>query len=72
MVLFAFDANDSRCTGVPFHLIDPDNLVVEYLFIRAVDQQGNDVSCNYFISMEKYDITEWQGALAMVRNRSQA
>ena len=70
--LMAFDGNDPRMSADNFHLIDPDNLVVEALYIRAADQQGSDVKCNYFIRMEKYDITEWQGALSMVRNRSQA
>ena len=70
--LMAFDGNDPRMSADVFHLIDPDNLVVEDLYIRAADQQGADLKCNYFIRMEKYDITEWQGALSMVRNRSQA
>ena len=56
-----------------FNLVDPDNLVVEDLYIVADETAGNtDVKMNYFIRMEKYDITDSQGALAMVRNRSQA
>lgn len=50
--------------------IDPDNLVVEDLFIRVNHQTEGNV--NYLIQMQKYDITDWQGALAMVRNKSQA
>ncbi len=53
-----------------FNLIDPDNLIVEDLFIYC-NSNGND-NCNYFIRLEKYDITDWQGALSMVRNKSQA
>ncbi len=53
----------------PFSLVDPDNLVVEDLFIRAKETGGSKV--NYFIRMHKYDITDWQGALAMVRSKSQ-
>jgi hypothetical protein len=50
-------------------VIDPDNLVVEDLFISG--QHGGTDPINYIIFMEKYDISEWQGALAMVRATSQ-
>lgn len=52
-------------------IIDTDNLVVEdlYVYVRgALD--AADVC--YMITMEKYEISDWQGALALVRNRSQA
>ena len=55
-----------------FSLVDPDNLVVEDLYISATNNAGTGEDVNYFIRMEKYDITDSQGALAMVRNRSQA
>ncbi len=52
-------------------IVDPDNLVVEDLYLASgTNQAGADT--NYLITMVKYDITDWQGALAMVRNRSQA
>ncbi len=51
-------------------IIDPDNMVVEDLFIYA--RGATDTAdVNYLITMDKYDITDWQGALAMVRNRAQ-
>ena len=53
----------------PFTIIDPDNLIVEDLYIH-INNTSSDES-NYFIRMEKYDITEYQGALAMVRNNAQ-
>ena len=68
---FAFDGNATDTLG-NFKQIDPDNLVVQDLFIRADEANGNDKKLNYFLRMEKYDITDSQGALAMVRNRSQA
>ena len=68
----AFDGNDPRMSADNLNVVDPDNLVVEDLYIRAADQQGSDIKTNYFIRLEKYDITDSQGALAMVRNRSQA
>jgi hypothetical protein len=54
-----------------FELVDKDNLVVEDLFVSLVTNAGPN-RVNYYIEMEKYDITEYRGALAMVRNRSQA
>jgi hypothetical protein len=51
--------------------IDPDNMIVEDLYIKANTNEG-DEEINYMIFLEKYDITDGQGALTMVRNRSQA
>jgi len=72
--LFAYDGNSpASSNGVPFSLVDPDNLVIQDLFVTITDNvQTTTNQCNYFIRMEKYEITDWQGALAMVRNRSQA
>jgi len=49
--------------------IDPDNLIIQDCFIYVNEEQEQDV--NYMIKFEKYTITDWQGALAMVRNNSQ-
>ena len=51
-------------------ILDRDNMVIEDLYIHA-QITGNDNFLSYIIEMEKYDITDWQGGLAMVRNRSQ-
>ena len=51
-------------------IIDPDNFIVEDLFITCLN--GDDGDSNYLIVMDKYDTTDSRGALAMVRNRSQA
>jgi hypothetical protein len=60
---------EAAAVGDPFNLIDKDNLVVEDLFLYL---NGNgSATVNYYIEMEKYDITDWQGALAMVRNSAQ-
>jgi len=56
-------------TGGYQSIVDPNNLVVEDLYIWANDA-AND-SINYMITFDKYDITDWQGALAIVRNKSQ-
>jgi hypothetical protein len=54
----------------PFSVVDPDNLVVQDLYIRCKEVGGDPV--NYMIKMEKYEFSEWRGALAMVRNNAQA
>ena len=68
--LFAFDANNFA-TRDEYTLVDPDNMVIQDLYILCDDAIGASTNCNYFIRLEKYDITDWQGALAMVRNKSQ-
>ena len=52
-------------------LVDPDNLIIEDVFLKA-NHSGTDGVCGYLIVMEKYEFTDWKGALAMVRNRSQS
>ena len=51
-------------------IIDPDNLVVEdlYVYVRSAT---DDIPINYLVKLEKYEITDWQGALAMARDRAQ-
>ena len=55
--------------STPETIIDEDNMIVEDLFIGAVANSACTV--NYLIKLDKYEITDWQGALAMVRNKSQ-
>ena len=50
-----------------FGLVDSDGIIVEDLYLRG----GNAGDNMYFIELEKVAIDDWQGALAMVRNRSQ-
>ena len=50
-------------------IIDEDNLIVQDLFFGAV--ANSSCTVNYIIKLDKYDITDWQGALAMVRNKAQ-
>ncbi len=53
-------------------IIDPDNMVVEDLFVYLrINQEAGGEELNYIITLDKYDITDWQGALCMVRNKSQ-
>ena len=65
----AFDGNGSGFAPDAFTQIDPDNLIVEDLYVYMDSNTGE--SANYFIKLEKYSIPEAAGALAMVRNNSQ-
>ncbi len=49
--------------------VDPDNLIVEDVYL---DFSGTaDEEINYMLTFQKYEISDWRGALAMVRNKSQ-
>jgi len=61
------DFNDGLQAG--YETVDTDNLVVEDLHLRCHASDGDSI--NYMITLEKYSITDWQGALAMVRSKSQ-
>jgi len=53
-------------------VVDPDNFIVEDLFIVGSNAAtGDNTDLNYLIIMEKYDTTDWMGALTMVRNSAQ-
>jgi len=49
--------------------VDPDNFIVEDLYVHGFSGTGVDI--NYIITMEKYQTTDWMGALTMVRNSAQ-
>lgn len=51
-------------------IIDPDNLIVEDLYVYGrANVAGAEI--NYLIEMDKYSISDWQGALAMARDKAQ-
>ena len=52
-------------------LIDEDNMIVEDLYIAAISDASVEPQ-NYIITLDKYEFPDSVGALAMVRNRSQA
>jgi hypothetical protein len=66
-IAWAIQGSAASSTFDQVVVIDPDNLVVEDLFVT----NSNSGIANYLITMEKYDITEYRGALAMVRNQAQ-
>ena len=52
-----------------FSRVDKEALIVEDLFMDASGDSGEFI--NYMIELKKVKISEWKGALAMVRNKSQ-
>ena len=54
------------------NMVDRENMIVEDLFITVRTRDITDPFVNYYIELEKYDISDSQGALAMVRNRAQS
>jgi hypothetical protein len=52
-------------------VVDPDNLIVEDLYVYAHTTGTTGDAINYLVEMEKYSISDWQGALAMSRDRAQ-
>lgn len=66
-----YDANYPVGTGMPFSLVDHDNLIVQDLYLFADEPAGaTELPMNYWIEFEKYEISDWQGALAMARDKS--
>ena len=72
-IAWATSAGSTDQGGAPFHnfIVDPDNLVVEDLFVygRSANTTTSD-PINYMVVMEKYEISDWKGALAMSRDRA--
>ena len=70
-IAWATSASGLDGGGNPFaeSIIDKDNLVVEdlYVYVRCTGTSSNPV--NYLVEMEKYEISDWQGALSMARDR---
>jgi len=57
--------NDGSIDGISMSpgIIDPENFVVEDLYVYFRSNQNEPVC--YIITMDKYETTEWKGALAM-------
>ena len=64
----AYQANGASAVG-NYYREFVDDLVVEDLFITAFSR--TDQAVNYKITLERVKISEWEGALAIVRNSSQ-
>ena len=53
-----------------FALIDPTNMLIEDLYVEAY-ADGEAITINYYIELEKYEFPAWDGAGQMVRNNLQ-
>ena len=70
-IAWATSSGSTDSGGSPFaeSIVDPDNLIIEDLYVFCRDYGGHNV--NYMIVLEKYAIEDWEGAMGIVRNRSQ-
>ena len=53
-----------------WNLVIEGNMIVEDLWLSAYTT-GDDTHLNYYIVLDKYKFSDWNGALTMVRNKSQ-
>mgnify|MGYP003139776380 CR=1 FL=1 len=60
-------STDTYFNAPPGTVIDPENLVIEDLYVYA--RTSGSVAVNYLIVMEKYEFNTWRGALAMAKDR---
>ena len=63
-------ATDGGLHSMGDRVIDPDNLIVEDLYVYGrANVAGSGI--NYIVTLEKYKISEWRGALAMAKDKQQ-
>jgi len=70
-IAWAFFGQTTDAGGGDYsRIIDEDNIVVEDLYVYVRTASGSTNAINYMVKMEKYEITDWQGALAMARDKA--
>ena len=57
--------------GTLFELVDEENMAVEDLWIQSYTT-GEATTMNYYIVLQKYEFTSYDGAAVMVKNQSQS
>jgi hypothetical protein len=57
-------------SGADFFLLDHDNMIIENLYLSSYNTVEAG-SLNYYITLQKYKLSAWDGALNMVTNLSQ-
>lgn len=70
-VAYAFWNVPDQTKYGPFELVIRDNMVVQDLWISNYST-GDEEWLNYYIELEKYEFSAWDGASTLVRNQSQA
>ena len=65
-----WDSNAPTAPGIFESLVDSDQIIVEDLYFYADEAAtGASIAVNYFIELERVDMSEWRGALAMARDK---
>ena len=67
-VAWAFWASDQATLSADYSNLRDDSIIVEDLWISA---GGADAQINYEITLEKYSISDYDGAINLIRNNSQ-
>lgn len=62
-------STDTVFNAPPGAIIDPENLVIEDLFVFA-RAPNDDIPVNYLIVMDKFEITDTLGAVSMAKDRA--
>ena len=60
---------DTAPSGSPFTIVDPENLVVEDLWVYVRGSQ-DAANISYMVVLDKYDITDAMGAVTMAKDRA--
>lgn len=58
-------------SGADFFLLDHDNMVIENLYLSAYNTVEG-ARCNYYLTLQKFQLQPWDGALNIVTNLAQA
>ena len=66
--MYSDDANTSTSPSYFSHW-DEDALIIEDLYVYGSEGAGNTEAMNYEIKLEKYEFSDWKGALAMARDK---
>ncbi len=64
--------SDANGVSAPNHFseVDEDTMIVEDVYVYADEPAGSTTSfMNYMITFDKYEFSDWQGALAMARDK---
>ena len=67
---FGFDANASQA-GQHFSQVDKEQIIVEDVYVYAEEPAGSTAGfMNYYIEFEKVEMSDWQGALTMAKDKA--
>jgi hypothetical protein len=67
---FVWDAN-SNAPGQTFTQVDMNQIIVEDVYVYAIEPAGSSTSfMNYYIEFEKLEISDWEGALTMAKDKA--